>query len=198
VHNNPIILLIGRSKSGKDEFFKILKDAGVNVHRVSMADKLKQLTADLLNISLEELEKNKEKYRDFLIYGGNLVRKISSTYWVEEAAKSIPIKDKNKLYVVTDVRYYNELSYFRWEFNDDFVAVPIYSTLEVLKSRGYNEKNFNHISESLVEIFLKPPYNQQSKYIYKLLENNGSYEDFKAKVLECYSHINQTFNGVQN
>lgn len=132
-----IIGLNGRLKSGKDTTFSIIKDLYPHAERVSFADPLKDSAAASLNLPREVMEelKNEEairlvfafpnedgydelftrvvewemNIREYLQrYGTESHRDVfGSDFWVDMALP-LDIDHKDKLLVVTDVRFPNE------------------------------------------------------------------------------------------
>ena len=82
--NNIIIGLGFMSKVGKDEIAKYLVKR-YNFKRIAFGDVLKQDITKIKNITLEELEQNKENYRDLLISHGENKRKEDPLYWVNQS-----------------------------------------------------------------------------------------------------------------
>ena len=93
-----IIIFSGKQYSGKDTAAKILMEAMPDFRRCAMGDIIKIEYGKLHNISYEEIEANKPKYRQGLIDLGNWGRAQSPDYWLEKI-----IAQEGKI-VVTDVR----------------------------------------------------------------------------------------------
>ncbi len=129
-----ILGLTGRAGSGKDTVYKRLvlkwpnyEIPNVKIERASFADKMKQSVANLLDLTLEEIEilKNSEQrcagslynpmtMRRFLQrYGTESHREVfGDNFWVDAA---IPpnLNHEGKIIVVTDVRFENEADRIR-------------------------------------------------------------------------------------
>lgn len=133
-----VIGLNGRLKSGKDTTFQIIQELYPHAERVSFADKLKDSAAASLNMSRDSLEKLKniediqlglifpasEEYdeifnemiewsmtiREYLQrYGTESHRDVFGTdFWVDQALP-LDINHFDRLIVVTDVRFPNEV-----------------------------------------------------------------------------------------
>lgn len=199
IMKTPLIIPIGRSKSGKDEFYKIVKDyfPDYEVVRFSFADYLYELTAETLGISVEELRKEKEKYRHYLIFGGMFARKIDDYFWVDNLQDKLrnfinnnDVFNKKVIIIITDCRFMNELlmlvnesEHFHYKLNT--ALVELYCTKETLINRGYNMDNYNHESETLSETakeeFVWPPKHT--------IHNNSSYEKYRDEVVKRVSEI---------
>ena len=82
---NYTLLLTGKMRAGKDELAKIMLKLDPSLRRMAFADKLKELSAQVLGIPVEDLHdaEKKKQYRDRLIFGGNLVRSVSPHTWAD-------------------------------------------------------------------------------------------------------------------
>lgn len=187
----PLIIPIGRSKSGKDELYKIVKEyyPDYEVVRFSFADYLYELTAETLGISLEELRKEKEKYRHYLIFGGMFARKINPNIWVhklEDVISQYILSNKRYLdktiFVVTDCRFENELDSLCYIDGVEPLTVSIRCSKETLESRGYNFTNYNHESETLVD-------NITTVGCSFVIPNNSSFEKYRDEVINTVGEI---------
>lgn len=111
-----IILLCGRSNTGKDVFAQYLVD-NYGFIRLSFADKLKEEVSTNLNIPLHYFyDRNlKDTFidtlgcipRSLLINYANKKRSIDPEYFI----KKLNINN-NKNYVISDCRFKNELHYY--------------------------------------------------------------------------------------
>lgn len=191
----PLIIPIGRSKSGKDELYKIVKAyyPDYEVVRFSFADYLYELTAETLGISVEELRKEKEKYRHYLIFGGMFARKINPNVWVdrlEDVISQYTLSNKFSLdktiLVATDCRFDNEISMLCGTFSFmKPVIIPIFCTKETLQSRGYNFANYDHESETMIDDLDR--FNRARPYM--SIQNNSSHEKYVDEVVTRVSEI---------
>jgi dephospho-CoA kinase len=172
---SSIIILIGKAQSGKTTISNYISSL-YKYSQIAIADKLKDLTHLLLqvfdiNISREDLDnENKEKYRKYLQQiGTDCCRRIFGEYfWIEQLKF-----EKDKKYIVSDVRFLSEYEYIKNK----------YKNVTVIKlSRNIQIELNTHISETEME---------QIPYDY-LIENNESlevlYENVKSvvnKIIIC-------------
>ena len=107
--------LVGRKRSGKDTFAQYLvRHAGFA--RVAFADELKREIAEIMGITVEELEQHKDRYRGMFQDYGTRKRQEDSTYWIAKVAAHIDwLSDTYGVsrVVVADVRLPNEASWVR-------------------------------------------------------------------------------------
>ena len=173
-----LIAMVGRAKSGKDTAYELIKELYPEFERIAFADKLKQMTADTLEIPVENLATEKEKYRPYVIFAGNIFRQYNKEFWVDQLLfeNEVTYKSLPTHTVVTDVRFENEIRGLK-QFCDykgyNFVLLTIRCTKETLLSRGYNESIYDHYSENLIDRITT------DKYRFAQVPNNGSLEQFK-------------------
>ncbi len=160
-----IILVAGRSKSGKDTFAQILKNVSpsLNFEILHFADNLKKDVAEMNNISVEYLEKNKEIYRKQLqTYSTEKKTQYSNNYWADSLSYSIK---HNKNYIIADLRYQYELDRIsKLKYRHKIFSVRIYR-------KESDEKPVLHDSE---EINLTADLN---------ISNNGSKNELQEIIL---------------
>lgn len=186
----PVILLIGRSKSGKDTFIKYARKEYSKIRRIAFADELKRLAAINLGITQEELEKNKEDYRKFIIFGGMLGRSINPDIWVDMAISKNYHTDPEEVIIYSDCRFPNELERIRSHYSKDrpIYIVEISVKEEELLKRGYNPAIWDSPSETAFE--KAELWKQGSITIY----NNSTEKDYELTVRSLMIEI---FNGLQ-
>lgn len=127
-----IIGIIAMAYSGKDTVGEMLTNKGYK--RIAFADKVKE---DFINLprnkfrfnfsgglTMDELEKDKDFYRNELIKFAEDKRKANEDYWLNKVKADIESGDDN--IVITDVRRIPEIDY-----------------LQDLKKQGYNVKLIN-------------------------------------------------------
>ena len=102
-----LVIFSGKQYSGKDTAAKILMEEMPSFKRCAMGDIIKIEYAKQHNITVEEIENNKPKYRQGLIDLGNWGRSQSPDYWL----KKIIAQEGN--IVVTDVRIKHEYTTFK-------------------------------------------------------------------------------------
>jgi hypothetical protein len=115
-----IIGLCGYSKVGKDTLCERLQ----NYERHAFADVLKaQVTLMLKQVGIEAdlWGKDKEQWRDMLVFWGRKMRSIDRDYWVKQLYMRTG-SDTEKRICITDVRYPNEV---RWIKSKQGVVIGI-------------------------------------------------------------------------
>ena len=105
-NKTSIIAISGKQYSGKDTLAKILIEKMPDFKRVGIGDAIKIEYGKKHNLTFEEIEKNKHKYRDDLIELGNYGRGISPDYWLEK------ISNMDKV-IIPDIRVEYEAEFFR-------------------------------------------------------------------------------------
>jgi phosphoribosyl-ATP pyrophosphohydrolase len=107
-----LIGLSGRKRSGKDTVYAIIQEEAERLRpaRVAFGDALKQEVADLLNVTVAELEADKVRFRGILQWWGTEWRRHQDlNYWINKTrAKILSLEGTTDLVVVTDVRFPNE------------------------------------------------------------------------------------------
>ena len=106
--------------------------------RCAMGDIIKIEYGKLHNISYEEIEKNKSKYRQGLIDLGNWGRKQSPDYWLKKI-----IEQKGNI-VVTDVRIKHEYEVFK---KAGAITIRVNVDREIREARGGKLIGENDITE---------------------------------------------------
>ena len=167
-----IIIFSGKQYSGKDTAAKILMELMPDFRRCAMGDIIKIEYGKMHNISYEEIEANKPKYRQGLIDLGNWGRAQSPDYWLEKI-----IAQEGNI-VVTDVRIKHEYEVFK-------KAGAI--TIRVEVERGLREARGGKLigEEDVTEVDLDDI--QDWDYI---IDNNKDYETLRKNVLEIVQKIN--------
>ena len=159
-----IIIFSGKQYSGKDTAAKILLDELPEYRRCAMGDIIKLEYGKKYNLTYEEIEKNKSKYRAGLIELGNWGRAQSPDYWLDKIVQS-----EGKI-IVTDVRVPHEYEVFK---NAGAIAIRIEATRDVRAKRG-ELVGENDITETGLDDITDWDY---------IIENNSSYEELKTKML---------------
>ena len=124
---DKIIIFSGKQYSGKDTLAKILLENMPDYHRCAMGDIIKLEYGREHNLTYEEIENNKAKYRQGLINLGNWGRCQSDDYWL----KKIIAEEGNIM--VTDVRVPFEYETFK---NAGAVAIRVECPREIRATRG--------------------------------------------------------------
>lgn len=180
--NNIIIGLGFMSKVGKDEIAKYLVKR-YNFKRIAFGDVLKQDITKIKNITLEELEQNKENYRDLLISHGENKRKEDPLYWVNQTIKSnnIDFNNLKQNIVISDVRRIDELKWLK-QLNDKYKNVYI---IEVIKQKHWDTD---------IETIKSIVYGNYFNLIYGRLINIGTIKDLHDTVDNIITKIYLTKN----
>ena len=159
-----IIIFSGKQYSGKDTAAKILLDELPEYRRCAMGDIIKLEYGKKHDLTYEEIEKNKSKYRAGLIELGNWGRAQSPDYWLDKIVQS-----EGKI-IVTDVRVPHEYEVFK---NAGAIAIRIEASRDVRAKRG-ELVGENDITETGLDNITDWDY---------VIENNSSYDELKTKVL---------------
>lgn len=97
-----IVAVAGKMRAGKDTFGEVFLEHHPEFIRVAFADPLKEEYAATQNISVEEVNLNKDFHRQNLIDYGQFRRDQEPLYWVNKAVNTPGDK------IITDVRFLNE------------------------------------------------------------------------------------------
>ncbi len=165
-----IIIFSGKQYAGKDTAAKIMLDKMPNYRRCAMGDIIKLTYGAQKDLTYDEIEKNKAKYRSDLIVLGNWGREQDPDYWLKKI-----IKQKGNI-IVTDVRVPHEYEVFK---NAGAITIRVEATRETRAKRGQlvgenditevgldNEKNWDYI-----------------------IDNNSTYEHLKSQVEKIIDEI---------
>ena len=159
-----IIIFSGKQYSGKDTAAKILLDELTEYRRCAMGDISKLEYGKKHDLTYEEIERNKSKYRAGLIELGNWGRAQSPDYWLDKIVQA-----EGKI-IVTDVRVPHEYEVFK---NAGAISIRIEATRDVRAKRG-ELVGENDITETGLDDITDWDY---------VIENNSSYEELKTKML---------------
>lgn len=186
-----VIGLTGKKQAGKDTAAQVIQEIDPEFKRIAFADKIKEATAAILGISLEEVEKYKsqeDKYlylwdivhhedntasliskqfcnmREFLQrFGTEFGRNmVDKDFWVNLALKDL---DPNGKYVITDCRFINEAHRIR----------ALGGRIFLIERPSLNYDADFHISESGI-----PEWMVTDKIV-----NDGNKDDLKVKIEKC-------------
>ena len=166
-----IIIFSGKQYSGKDTAAKILMEAMPEFKRCAMGDIIKIEYAKEHNITFEEIEANKPKYRQGLIELGNWGRSINPDYWLEK----IVAQEGN--IVVTDVRIKHEYDVFK---NAGAVSIRVEASREIREARGGRLVGENDVTEVDLDNIRDWDF---------LIDNNKDYETLKKSVLKIVEKL---------
>ena len=166
-----IIIFSGKQYSGKDTAAKILMDFLPDFRRCAMGDIIKLEYGKLNNITYEEIEANKPKYRQGLIDLGNWGRAQSPDFWLEKI-----IAQEGNI-VVTDVRIKHEYEVFK---KAGAIAIRVEAERDIREKRGGKLIGENDVTEIDLDDIQDWDY---------LIDNNKDYETLRKNVLEIVQKI---------
>lgn len=140
-----ILLITGESGSGKSTLAKnIASQLNKNITTFAFGDVLKQFTADLFDIPLENFyNEKKEEHRHFLKNTSDLVKKWYPLFFTSRTIYETFGPKLSDLYVCQDWRFDYELSYLRERFPSARIR-----TIRLLK--GFKNKG-DHNSERTLD-----------------------------------------------
>lgn len=166
-----IIIFSGKQYSGKDTAAKILMEALPEYKRYAMGDIIKLEYGKLHNLSYEEIEANKAKYRQGLIELGNWGRQQSPDYWINK------IINLDGSIVVTDVRVKHEYKVFK---SAGAISIRINADRDIRQARGGKLVGENDVTEIDLDDIQNWDF---------LIDNNKDYETLKINVLKIVEKI---------
>jgi dephospho-CoA kinase len=164
-----VILLSGKARSGKDTAAEVIfgKYDGIPL---AFADDIKTIAYDYFGWHGEKDELGRKLLQDIGTTGRNYNRDI----WVNDTIDKIQWwtrqSSDNQLAVVTDTRYPNEIQQIKHEFSDVATIRITRDSVEKLK----------HPSETALDQWTDWDY---------VVENNGTKEEFKTKILEIMEGV---------
>ena len=163
--SDRIIIFSGKQYSGKDTAAKILMELMPSFKRCAMGDVIKLEYGKLHNISYEEIEANKPKYRQGLIDLGNWGRKQSQDYWLEKI-----IAQRGDI-VVTDVRIKHEYEIFKAA---GAISIRIEANRDLREARGGKLIGEDDVTEVDLDNIRDWDY---------IIDNNSDYETLRKNIL---------------
>ena len=176
-----VIGLHGKKGSGKDTFYRVLKESSEysdRISKVAFADPIKEQVNNIFTLPCENAyDLFKRSYIDLpthRIYGRHIVREIGMlmrSYNPHQFCKYVQQKvseNPDRIWVVTDVRFENE-----WEMLKDYYQSPI------VHINRHSTEIDNHISE-------KPCEESVIDYV---IDNNGSFGEFEENTLRVFEDI---------
>lgn len=166
-----IIIFSGKQYSGKDTAAKILMDEMPDFKRCAMGDVIKLEYGRLNNVSYEEIEANKPKYRQGLIDLGNWGRAQNKDYWLEK----IIAREGN--IVVTDVRIKHEYELFK---SAGAIAIRIEADRDLREQRGGKLVGEDDVTEVDLDDIKDWDF---------IIDNNGNYEALKKNVIKIVNEL---------
>lgn len=165
-----IIIFSGKQYSGKDTIARIFLRELPKFSRCAMGDIIKFEYGRAHNLTYEEIEANKSKYRQGLIDLGNWGRAQNPDYWLNKI-----ISQPGNI-MVTDVRVMHELEVFK-------AAGAI--TIRIEASRDVRARRGTLVGENdITEVGL-----DDIKDWDFVIENNQGYDEVEKKVLEIIPQL---------
>lgn len=169
-----IIILSGKQFCGKDTIAKILLEKLPSFCRIGLADSIKLKYSEQTGLTVEEIEKNKSKYRPDLIKLGNQGREIHPDFWIDN------ILSRNENVIVPDVRVPHEVEKFK---DNNAFCIRVEATSEVRGKRGILSRE-NDYTETALDNY------EDWNYI---INNNGTLESLQPEIDKLVKKIKQHF-----
>ena len=170
---DKIIIFSGKQYSGKDTAAKIMLDKLPDYKRCAMGDIIKITYGKQRNLTYEQIEANKAKYRAGLIELGNRGREQDQDYWL----KKILEQDGN--IIVTDVRVPHEYEIFK---NAGAITIRIEADRELRQKRGGQLVGEDDITEIGLDNIKDWDF---------VIDNNDDYHTLVKNVEEIIEQINK-------
>lgn len=144
-----VIGLTAPAGSGKDTVFAIIEELmdSKTVVRVAFGDAVKEEVAEQHSVSVEEIEENKESFRNVLQqWGTEHRRKKDPRYWIKQIETEVKmLRDNADVVVITDVRFLNEAEYIKSLGGDVIKIIPSSSHTLIKGSDHSSETESNYI-----------------------------------------------------
>ena len=169
--DRKLIIFSGKQYSGKDTAAKILMDELPTFKRWAMGDIIKLEYAKQHNITVEEIENNKPKYRQGLIDLGNWGRSQSPDYWLEKI-----IAHEGDI-VVTDVRIKHEYEIFK---KAGAISIRVNTERSIREQRGGTLVGEDDVTEIDLDDVQDWDY---------MIDNNKDYETLHLNMLKIVEKL---------
>lgn len=166
-----IIIFSGKQYSGKDTAAKIIMESLPEYKRYAVGDMIKLEYGRQKNLTYEEIEQNKPKYRQDLIDLGNWGRSVSPDYWLNKI-----ISQEGKI-IVTDVRVKHEYEVFK---QAGAITIRVEADRDIREKRGGKLVGENDVTEVDLDNI------QDWDFV---ICNNKDYETLKTSVLKIVEQI---------
>ena len=170
-----IICFSGKQYSGKDTAAKLILDAFPNFIRIGIADAIKIEYGKRNNLTFDEIEANKWKYRTDLIELGNEGRSIHPDFWLNK------IIEQDINVIVPDVRLIHEAEVFKAA---GAILIRVEASFETRNKRGIIT-NTNDLTEVELDNYKGFDY---------ILNNDGDYEELKKNILPLVDFLKKKIN----
>ena len=168
-----IIGISGKKRSGKDTVFSMI-DAitahEVRTTRMAFGDQIKQEIADSMNITVADIDADKERFRPLLQFWGAEYRRgyCGDDYWIKKMRLAAATWYARDWLIITDVRFPNEAELVR-ELDGVLIRVE--------RDTGLDD---THDSETALDDY--------DHFDFRL-KNDGSLDDLETAVVEIVSDI---------
>lgn len=170
-----IICFSGKQYSGKDTAARLILDAFPNFIRIGIADAIKIEYGKRNNLTFDEIEANKGKYRTDLIELGNEGRSIHPDFWLNK------IIEQDINVIVPDVRLIHEAEVFKAA---GAILIRVEASFETRNKRGIIT-NTNDLTEVELDNYKGFDY---------ILNNDGDYEELKKNILPLVDFLKKKIN----
>ncbi|MDD3593540.1 MAG: hypothetical protein PHX18_02825 [Candidatus Gastranaerophilales bacterium] len=160
--SKKIIVLSGKQFSGKDTVAKFLLEFLPDFIRIGLGDAIKLEYGKQKNLTLEEIENNKSRYRADLIGLGDWGRAQDPDYWLKK------IIEQEKNVIVPDMRVPHEMQVFK---ENGAISVRVESPQSQRARRGFLVKE-DDPTETLLDEVTDWDF---------MVANDGTLEDLKDK-----------------
>jgi phosphomevalonate kinase len=168
---DKIIIFSGKQYSGKDTAAKIMLEKMPDYKRCAMGDIIKITYGQKHNLTFEEIEANKPKYRAGLIELGNWGRAQNPDYWLNK------ILEQDGNIIVTDVRVPHEYEIFK---QAGAITIRINADRNLRKMRGGELVGEDDITETGLDNIDNWDY---------VIDNNGNYQTLVKNVEKIINKI---------
>lgn len=173
-----LIVLSGKQYSGKDTVAKLLLEEFKSFKRIGIGDAIKIMYGRKNNLTYEEIEADKSRYRTGLIELGDWGRKQDPDFWLNEI---INMKEDT---IVPDLRLEHELDIFK---SNNAYMIRVEAALEARCARGIIT-NENDLTEIALD--------EYSGWNYKI-DNSFDFEILKENVKPLIEDIKEYFKILQ-
>ncbi|WP_036431198.1 hypothetical protein [Mycoplasmopsis felis] len=179
--NHVIILINGKRRSGKGLLTNALSEKlshkfNDNVHILSFAEPIKKITQPILD-EINWDQKDKEIVRPLWIAMGEVGRNINNNIWcakvfdkIKETIDLSIENNKNTLFIIDDMRFPNELDYFKKNIKD-------------LETKLNHETDVSKVISIRIEKFM-----DAEKFV-KGVDDNSTEISFDKLVNIAFDHI---------
>lgn len=169
-----IVVISGKQFSGKDTVANILRDILGDFILAPLAQAIKLEFGEKKNLTLKEIEMNKPLYRAELIELGNKRRAEDQKYWIKR------VLSRKENIIVPDIRLSYELETFK---KNEAVTIRVESGRDERAKRGKLVSEDDSTETDLDNV-------KGWDYV---IQNNGTVEQLRKKVLKIAKEISKEF-----